>query len=245
MNFILPVKEPHEVSAPYGKWYKYGPKPWHYTFHTGVDLINKNRLRDLVAPQDGTVSVEWSNAKGNVVRISYGDYETEMGHLATVAVRTGQSVKAGDKVGVYGSTGVYTSGPHLHWELRYKGKRVDPMQYLGKPFKQEDYMQDFWPSIEEAYWKILWRGITSAEREALKKSSQDKAAYDRQIDNMWKSEERRKALELAYKNEINRTGKDGYGKEWVDFQIARTTQMSRAIKDLVDRKKEIKDSYKK
>lgn len=239
-TFIVPVAAPYKVTVSYGERYRFG-------IHTGTDIINTGspRQRGLIAPQSGTVTVKKTFGKGNVVLIDNGMYKSELAHLSTVGVVSGQSIKVGDYVGVYGSTGAFTTGPHLHWELFEKGVRKDAMKFVGKPFKQEDYMQDFWPAIEDAYWEILWRGITDAERSALNRSSQNKAAYDRQTDNMWKSEERRKALELAYKNEINRTGKEGYGKEWVDFQFDRRTQMSRAIKDLVDRKKEIKDSYKK
>jgi murein DD-endopeptidase MepM/ murein hydrolase activator NlpD len=62
---------------------------------------------------------------GNLVIVQNGDYQTYYAHLSKIPVTVGQSVAAGSVVGISGTTGNST-GPHLHYEIRYKGKNVDP-----------------------------------------------------------------------------------------------------------------------
>jgi hypothetical protein len=52
-------------------------------------------------------------------------------HLASYIVKTGQQVKQGDRLGVVGRTGIKESGPHLHFELRYEGRHIDPIPHLS------------------------------------------------------------------------------------------------------------------
>ena len=59
--------------------------------------------------------------------IDHGDGKMSIyGHLSGVTVSPGQSVVGGQLIGYVGSTG-YSTGPHLHFELRYNGVRYDPM----------------------------------------------------------------------------------------------------------------------
>ena len=65
-----------------------------------------------------------------VVAIDHGDdSETRYAHLSSVAVAAGELVRQGDVIGYVGSTGAST-GPHLHFELRFDGRAVDPLGYL-------------------------------------------------------------------------------------------------------------------
>lgn len=67
---------------------------------------------------------------GNYVIVQHsGGYATVYAHLTSVAVSTGQSVSQGQVVGYVGSTG-FSTGPHLHYEVRLNGTRVDPEKYL-------------------------------------------------------------------------------------------------------------------
>ena len=64
---------------------------------------------------------------GNYVMIDHGDGKISIyGHLSGVTVSPGQSVVGGQLIGYVGSTG-YSTGPHLHFELRYNGVRYDPL----------------------------------------------------------------------------------------------------------------------
>lgn len=99
-------------------------------FHKGVDLAAPAGT-PIIAPADGYVTYAGRNGGfGNFVQINhkYG-FETYYGHLRKIYVRPGQFVKRGDKIGEVGSTGLSTN-PHLHYEVHYKGKAVNPISYF-------------------------------------------------------------------------------------------------------------------
>jgi murein DD-endopeptidase MepM/ murein hydrolase activator NlpD len=99
-------------------------------FHPGVDLA-ADKGTPIIAPADGYVKYAGRHGGyGNFVKIShkYG-YETCYGHMNKIYVRNGQFVKRGDKIGEVGSTGLSTSN-HLHYEVYYKGKTLNPDQFF-------------------------------------------------------------------------------------------------------------------
>jgi murein DD-endopeptidase MepM/ murein hydrolase activator NlpD len=70
--------------------------------------------------------VSWDSIYGNCIVIAHSqELETFYGHLERVLVAEGDSVNSRDLVGFVGSTG-RSSGPHLHFEVRYRGNRLDP-----------------------------------------------------------------------------------------------------------------------
>jgi murein DD-endopeptidase MepM/ murein hydrolase activator NlpD len=96
---------------------------WHYG--TDLDLETGDSVR---AAFDGIVRIVRYDAKGwgnYVVLRHYNGLETLYGHLSRQSVEVGQLVKAGDLIGLGGSTG-RSSGPHLHLEVRYQGNAIDP-----------------------------------------------------------------------------------------------------------------------
>jgi murein DD-endopeptidase MepM/ murein hydrolase activator NlpD len=98
--------------------------------HTGLDLHGETG--DAVhATADGTVTTAgWSGGYGRVVDIDHGNgLSTRYGHLSSIDVRVGQSVKTGQIIGKVGSTGRST-GPHLHYETRLRGEAIDPQKFL-------------------------------------------------------------------------------------------------------------------
>lgn len=99
-------------------------------FHAGVDIV-ANTGTPVAAARDGLVTrAGWWGTYGNVVVLDHGDgSETRYAHLSRVSVAAGDAVRQGDVVGNVGSTGAST-GPHLHFELRFDGRAVDPLQYL-------------------------------------------------------------------------------------------------------------------
>jgi murein DD-endopeptidase MepM/ murein hydrolase activator NlpD len=67
---------------------------------------------------------------GNLVIVRHDNgYETRYAHLSAVAVKTGDHVDAGTQVGNVGTTG-YSTGPHLHFEVRHDGTPIDPAPLL-------------------------------------------------------------------------------------------------------------------
>jgi murein DD-endopeptidase MepM/ murein hydrolase activator NlpD len=99
---------------------------WH-RWHYGVDL-DLNIGDPVMACFDGVVRISRYNpgGYGNYVMIRhYNGLETLYGHLSQANVEVGQFVKAGEVVGLGGNTGKST-GPHLHFEVRYAGNAFDP-----------------------------------------------------------------------------------------------------------------------
>ncbi|WP_330172643.1 LysM peptidoglycan-binding domain-containing M23 family metallopeptidase [Streptomyces sp. NBC_01498] len=113
--------------------YRASGSSWASGYHTGVDFaVGTGTTVKAVAP--GTVvSAGWAGSYGNEVVIRHDDGQySQYGHLSSISVSAGQSVGAGDQIGLSGSTGNST-GPHLHFEIRTGpgyGSDVDPLAYL-------------------------------------------------------------------------------------------------------------------
>lgn len=113
------------VSSPYGL--RWGGSD----FHPGIDIAN-DMGTPIRATADGTVSVAgWnSGGYGNMVDIDHGNgVMTRYGHASYVVVTAGQHVKRGQIIAYMGSTG-FSTGPHVHYEIRINGQAVDPSGYL-------------------------------------------------------------------------------------------------------------------
>ena len=84
------------------------------------------------APAQGKVVVaSYDSRMGNFIRINHRHgVETTYGHLSKMLVRYGQEVKRGDVLGLVGSTGRFSTGPHLHYQIAVNDKVVDPLQYI-------------------------------------------------------------------------------------------------------------------
>jgi murein DD-endopeptidase MepM/ murein hydrolase activator NlpD len=98
--------------------------------HTGLDLHGETG-DPVRATADGKVTAAgWSGGYGRVVDIDHGNgLSTRYGHLSSIDVRVGQSIRTGQIIGRVGSTGRST-GPHLHYETRVRGGAVDPNKFL-------------------------------------------------------------------------------------------------------------------
>jgi murein DD-endopeptidase MepM/ murein hydrolase activator NlpD len=101
-----------------------------YRKHPGVDFAAKPGT-PIYAAADGIVNLaKYNGGYGNCVFLDhrYG-FETRYGHMRQILVRHGQRVKRGDKIGLIGQTGIATA-PHLHFEVHYNGKEVNPRHYF-------------------------------------------------------------------------------------------------------------------
>jgi len=120
----------NRISSRFG----YRGDPFHTrgsVFHHGIDI--KGELGDRVnSTASGTVlSADWNSGYGNCVIIRHeSGYETLYGHLSKIKVEKGQKVKAGQCVGLVGSTG-HSTGNHLHYEVHRGGKEHDPVHFLA------------------------------------------------------------------------------------------------------------------
>ncbi len=98
--------------------------------HWGVDLGGQ-RGDPIYATGDGFVrSTGWNGGYGNNIIVDHGfGYRTRYAHLSKISVTRGQFVKRGEQIGEMGSTGL-SSGNHLHYEVIYRGVRVNPINYF-------------------------------------------------------------------------------------------------------------------
>ena len=136
-KFAWPVPGHYYVSSGVGE--RWG------TYHTGLDITGAKGT-DIHASESGTVirtntSCEHDYGKeescgcgggyGNFIIIDHGnEFITLYGHLTEVDVEVGDVVKKGDLIGHMGSTG-FSTGDHLHFEIRYQGYYLNPAAYVS------------------------------------------------------------------------------------------------------------------
>ncbi|MEP7212545.1 MAG: M23 family metallopeptidase [Acidobacteriota bacterium] len=101
-----------------------------YEFHAGMD-IDGERGDLVVAPASGTVTkATWQGGYGNMVEVDHGNgLISRYGHLSKINVEVGEPVQRGQLMAFVGSTGRST-GPHLHYELRFNDKPINPRRFL-------------------------------------------------------------------------------------------------------------------
>lgn len=123
LNFLIPL-ESYVVTSRYG-WRRNGTE-----FHTGVDYAASIGT-PIHAAEDGIVThAQWSGNYGYLVKVQHtGGFETYYAHCSRFNVSVGDEVKQGDVISFVGSTGRST-GPHVHFEIRYEGKHLNPEDLL-------------------------------------------------------------------------------------------------------------------
>ncbi len=123
----IPV-ENARITSPFG--YRVNPVSGNYGFHTGLDLAAEEGT-PVSAAFYGTVSeCGESDVWGKYVLIEHSDNcETYYCHLSEIYVTEGAVIRQGETIGLVGSTG-WSTGPHLHFEVRIDGVRVDPKPLL-------------------------------------------------------------------------------------------------------------------
>jgi murein DD-endopeptidase MepM/ murein hydrolase activator NlpD len=98
--------------------------------HTGIDIAPGDGY--VYAADAGTVvKAEWNRAYGNMTVVDHGHGVTTLyGHQAALFVKVGDQVAKGLRIGLVGSTG-YSTGPHLHFEIRHDGEPIDPASLIA------------------------------------------------------------------------------------------------------------------
>jgi murein DD-endopeptidase MepM/ murein hydrolase activator NlpD len=127
VGFIRPVAGP--VSSAYG-WrdlFVSGSR-----FHGGVDIAADTGT-PVAASRGGRVSFAgWSGVYGYAVFLDHEEgWQTRYAHLSRIDVRVGDLLRQGAVLGAVGSTGLST-GPHLHFEVRYDGRALDPLTFVPR-----------------------------------------------------------------------------------------------------------------
>ena len=166
-----------------------------YTTHKGMDFVNAaGGVCAVIAVADGVVDScrndiqgvdHTTYTAGNFVRIKHpnGTY-TRYLHLApeSVCVKVGQTVKAGDKLGVMGNTGD-SYGVHLHFDVYVRGEYVDPLPYLtgekgfGTPPADEQEDEPVTPDLRKGDEVTLSKAPLYVSSTAAKKSGTVSGTY--------------------------------------------------------------------
>ena len=127
-DFIWPVTG--RISGRFGSQRVYRGEPGSY--HSGIDIAPGNGV-PYVAPADGVVvlAVEGFSLEGNLLIIDHGQgLNSAFLHSSRLYVKEGDRVKQGQHIGDIGASGRAT-GPHLHWSLKWRNARLDPLLFTG------------------------------------------------------------------------------------------------------------------
>ena len=129
-SMMWPVKG--KLTSNYG--YRRHPIHGTYKMHTGIDISAPSGTPVRAADGGEIIAVGWRGGYGKMIVVMHGNRHgssvtTLYGHLSGFAVSKGQSVGKGQVIGYVGSTG-YSTGPHLHFEVRLNGQTVNPRGYL-------------------------------------------------------------------------------------------------------------------
>lgn len=129
-QFIWPVKG--RISGRFGAQRIYRGEPGSY--HSGIDIATGESGTPFVAPADGVVVLAAESPftlEGHLLMIDHGNgLNSAFLHCSKLAVREGDVVRQGQYVGNIGATGRAT-GPHLHWGLKWRDARLDPLLFTG------------------------------------------------------------------------------------------------------------------
>lgn len=127
-EMMWPVPGHYMITSPFGN--RLHPISKQYKMHTGIDIAGPKGT-PIVAAQTGTVVyANWFGSYGKAIIIDHGGgYTTLYAHNDSINVSVGSVVKKGDNIALLGSTG-YSTGPHLHFEVRMNGEYVEPLTYV-------------------------------------------------------------------------------------------------------------------
>lgn len=125
-EMITPIKG--TVSSNCG--YRTDPFTGDASVHRGIDIAAEEGTEICAAFDGKIVTCKISQGDyGNYIIIDHGGFYTLYGHCSKLLKKEGETVKAGEKIALCGSTGRST-GAHLHFEIRVGGMRIDPSPFL-------------------------------------------------------------------------------------------------------------------
>jgi murein DD-endopeptidase MepM/ murein hydrolase activator NlpD len=117
-----------EITSPFG--WRTHPILGYERFHSGMDFGADYGTMVYASDNGRVIYAGWYGGYGNAVIIDHGNGLTTLyGHCSELFVNEGQSVQKGQPISAVGSTG-FSTGPHLHFEVRANGEPIDPSQFL-------------------------------------------------------------------------------------------------------------------
>ncbi|MEA3292601.1 MAG: peptidoglycan DD-metalloendopeptidase family protein [Pseudomonadota bacterium] len=139
----------HKITSGFG--FRTHPKSGTRRFHNGIDLRAKTST-PVYATADGVVKESvYSDSTGQRIVVQHNlGFETSYFHLAKRQVKKGDIVEKGQKIGLSGNTG-RSAAPHLHYEVRYLGKALNPRPFLD----WEVGSKEIFAKIKGVQWKAM------------------------------------------------------------------------------------------
>lgn len=140
---IRPIRHPKKkIQHLSGFGYRTHPVFKTKKMHTGIDFGARKGTPIYATGNGKVVRVEYKKTGyGRNVVIDHGyGYQTLYGHMSQVQCKVGQKVKRGEVIGLVGSTGTSTS-PHVHYEVVYKGKKINPLPFCLDGFTPKEYKE--------------------------------------------------------------------------------------------------------
>ena len=126
------------VSSLYGM--RIHPRYGTWRMHEGIDLSAPKGTPVYATGNAVVLRAGWQPGYGYLVELNHGfGYKTRYGHLSKMYVSAGDSVTRGQVIADVGNTGV-SSGSHLHYEVRFRNKTVNPIHYFNKDMSPEAYL---------------------------------------------------------------------------------------------------------
>jgi len=125
---VWPLPGFYEISDPFG--WRIHPITHKRSMHTGTDIVAPTGTQIHAAGAGVVIMAGWNTAYGNMVIIDHGSGVSSLyGHQSSLNVIEGQSVQANQVIGYVGSTG-WSTGSHLHFEVREGGNPTDPLRFF-------------------------------------------------------------------------------------------------------------------
>lgn len=128
----LPISQPmfqYYISSNFG--IRNDPVKNLKAFHSGLDMAGGVKEKVYSTASGTVVTARKYGSYGRMIEIDHGfGFKTRYGHLSKILVKKGERIFKGQNIGIQGSSGRST-GPHLHYEIRYKDKAVNPLKFLN------------------------------------------------------------------------------------------------------------------
>ncbi|NOT36873.1 MAG: M23 family metallopeptidase [Saprospiraceae bacterium] len=119
IEFTCPLK------GPVGAGYK--PEKGHF----GIDIIAAENSPIKAVLNGSVIQSDWSLENGHTIAIQHNDNLVSVyKHNSSLLKKVGSQIKSGEAIAIIGNTGTLTQGPHLHFELWYQGKPINPVDYI-------------------------------------------------------------------------------------------------------------------
>jgi murein DD-endopeptidase MepM/ murein hydrolase activator NlpD len=145
LSLCVPAIPPVDITSNkirFSSSFGYRPDPFtgKYRMHDGIDLSGKVGDPVYVTGNGKVVEIGYDFfGYGNFIIVDHGfGYKTRYAHLKTSLVSMGRIVSRGEQIAVMGNTG-RSKGPHLHYEVIYRNRTVNPLNYYNRDLKAEEF----------------------------------------------------------------------------------------------------------